>query len=547
MERSSSRFGALGTALVCALALAGCTDESPESTVAQTDDGVGDLPAGAAPSATADDAVPGPHFELVVGESYRSDPAPHSFEVERLEAFFGAALEPLQELPGLLERPVSVVYERCGEANAFHDRATDTITLCHELSEYAADLFGPLVRPDSNDPETDATMLESHVLFAMGFVLYHEVAHALDFQRGLPIVGNFESAMDSIATVIAVETGRYLYALGGAALFGREPTSLAGQHGGGLDRLGDIDCWAIGGEASVQAQFVDPGIASTFDYEGAGRDCEAEYARLSDTVRAWLPELARLEVGEGEGAADAFGSSPLSLRLGDRWLAATGADPVARRRLERLFANAFAPVEGVVRELAGRLEVIYEDCGTPTSSLDAAARTVTLCEELVEQAYGYVLDRHRSSTGLEPTPVEQSFYLQLAYDFLGFALYHEIGHLAHALGRVPDDEPLEGAADTIAGVLLVESGRGSDAYYAASILFNWPADLPGFHGDRNDRASDLFCLALGGDAALRTDPSVPASLIEQFIGTEPSCVDVYAERRERVRAWLGAGAAYRAR
>lgn len=71
---------------------------------------------------------------------------------------------------------------------------------------------------------------------------------ALDYRRDLPIVGNIESAVDSIATVIAVETNAPLHALAGAELSFDTPPSLAGRHGGGVDRAGDIHCWTIGGD-----------------------------------------------------------------------------------------------------------------------------------------------------------------------------------------------------------------------------------------------------------------------------------------------------------
>ena len=338
MERSRIRGGALVVALCTVAALGGCTEGSTTSPAdALPETSVRDEPVSGVPDlSVGDGAFAGPNFDFALGETYRTDVPMSGPTGERLEAFFRVALDPLQDLSGLLERPVSVRYERCGQANAFHDRATDTITLCHELSEYAAGLFEPLVDPASNDPDG---ILEGYVLVSMGFVLYHEIAHALDFQRDLPIVGNFESAMDSIATVIAVETGRYLYSLGGGALFGREATSLTGQHGGGLDRLGDINCWTLGGETLVESTLVDPELAETFDLRGGGARLRggvraaarhgpllgagAEPARARRVRSGWWRDVRRLAAGPALRRSVARGQRFPTRRRGGAWSASS--------------------------------------------------------------------------------------------------------------------------------------------------------------------------------------------------------------------------------
>ena len=344
------RLVAPGLVLFICSALTGCTESG--GTGASTAD-----PSGLETLTTpaSDDPVV-PNFAFAVGGAYQSAPDTSAEFVELVEQFFAGVLAPLQRLDGLMARTVSIVYERCGTANSFHDPATDTITLCHELSEYVHQLQLDYLGPAALDPQADAEQLTAQVLRTMAFVLYHEIGHALDYQRDLPLVGNVESGIDAIATVIAVETGQFLYPLGAVALFQSQPPSFTGQHGGGLDRSGDILCWTSGGEALSRTYYVDPFLAQTFDFEAANRDCIDEYAGQRDTVRGWLPGLARLNAGtfaSGEGREER--SSAFVLELGAAWLEqeGAGADPDTRERVRGLLENALAPlddaIEGLVR------------------------------------------------------------------------------------------------------------------------------------------------------------------------------------------------------
>ena len=436
-----------------------------------------------------------------------------------------------------MPRTVSIVYRRCGEANAFHDPASATITLCHELTEYVRALVDADADPGSNDPKGDRELREDLVLWAMTFVLYHEIGHALDSQRRLPIAGNVESAVDSIATVIAIETGQPLVAVMGAALFYDQPASLAGVHNGGDDRAGDILCWAAGGDPVVRTAFADPdiveitGVADVF--VDAGRDCADEYLGQQDTVRTWVPGLARLDaVPPGSGPDDPGTGATFRAILGEAWLQGPGSDSGTRVRMERLLADALAPLNDAVAGLPGPIDVVYDTCGQATSFHDAATGTITLCDELVAHAYDTLL---RIGDGSETT-TELSYLLQLSYDLLAYWLYHEAGHVLHAFGRLSETEDVESAADAVAAVLLVESGEGLTAFNATFPLYYQSAAQEAIHGPVGRRFDDLLCLVFGGDAALRS--SLDADRTERYITGERDCIAEYAERREAVRAWL---------
>ena len=534
---STRRAGAAGLVLGLCVALAGCTGSDGAGGAGGASSGAG--AADASQQATLPDdgasagTPPTSNFEFAVGEAYRNDRSTPVAFVARLERFFGAALAPLQRLPGLMPRTVSVVYDRCGSANAFHDEARATITLCHELSEYAYGLFVEGL-DDPQDPQAELETVTGYVLAAMAFVLYHEIGHALDAQLDLPIAGNEESAADAIATVIAVETGRFFDAVAGAALFAEQPASLAGAHADGEDRGGDIYCWTVGGEPAAGSPLGEAGTPDLF--AEVGRDCAAEYAGQRDTVRAWVPGLARLNGGAPGAPPDAgSGQSDFRLGFGPRWLAGSGADPAVRARVERLLADEIAPLADAVGGLPAPVDVLYDECGAPASSYDAGTRTIALCEELVAHAYEVL------SFGEVPeTVTEAAFTLQLAYDQLGFALYHEIGHVVHALGRLPGTENVESAADAIAVVLLVETGDALTAYFATAVVRLPPAEQAMPHGDARGRADDVLCLALGGDAALRE--TAPASLVERYVAGDRDCIAEYAARREQVREWLSPAA-----
>ena len=518
MKERPFRPVARGLAFGAWLALVGCGDDGVRKPPAE--DGAQSTTNG--PPA----APPSPNFRLLLGERYRSEVGTAS--ARNTEAFLEAALAPLERLPGLLPRTVSVVYDRCDRADAFHDGTADTITLCHELAEYALELFESA--STSQDPEERGDLASLQARSAVAFVLYHEIAHALDFQLELPVVGNLESAMDSIATVIAVETGQPLHSIAGAALVGHEPPSLADGHGDGVDRGGDIVCWTVGGDETARAQLLAPTVSDVF--ATVGRDCEAEYAALRDTVRAWLPGLARLEP---EGVAEPSADAALRFVPGPTWLQQEGADPATRRRVERLFADLFAPL-GAAAGLPGPIDVVYEICGEARSSYAVATRTLTLCRELVDHAYRYGVDLIDATTASE-----FAFAWSHAYDYLGFALYHELGHAldgSDAYGL----ESVELESDALAAVLLVESGNGVTVLDAALILAGDPPPAQrALHGgsgtEVGSRFDELLCLMIGGDAALRTSPQL-AELAARYAGEERDCVARYAERREEVRARL---------
>ena len=525
MERSSVRTGRAAVALAALAALAGCAGEGATGSPSGDDPRGG---GGAGPGAAGGSG--GPNFEIVIGDTWRAEADPVS--LARIEGFIAGALAPLDGLPGLLPRTVRVVYDRCGQANAFHDGFTATITICHELTEqalatFSAEDFGTAVEDPPPQLETNRNL----ALSAIGFTLYHEVAHALDFQRDLRVAGNLESAMDSIATVIAVETGRELYASAGAVLFSGQLPSLADRHGNGTDRAGDIGCWTLGGSTFAQAVTADPGVVDPF--AAAGRDCVGAYARQRAAVRAWLPGLARLDATDGR----ADGAPALRFEPGTSWLQGEGADPGTRDRVERFFADTFAPLAGASFGDGGPVAVVYDTCGEARSGHDPGTGTILLCSELLDHAYRYAVDFIDATDA-----AGYALALDQAYGSLAFSLYHELGHALDGPGGYGSPD-VERASDAMAAVLLVERGKWMTAYVEAlTLAFDPPPAQRELHGAAGigpgSRPDELLCLVVGGDAALRADPRFEF-LTKDYVADERGCVARYARARDAVRARLG--------
>ena len=197
-----------------------------------------------------------------------------------------------------LPKDIPVVTDDCGLANAFYvlELSAEELVAAQISEEFNGpvivmcwELFAETFTFFDNEVDDD---VEIALLFSLGaytHVLYHEVGHAVDQQLSLPIVGNTESAADSIATVLSIEEGNSLAPLTGALLFENSSDgSFGAVHPGGADRAGDLFCWALGGDQSLEEFF--PELVQIF--ANSGRDCASEYAELRDSVISLLPGVA---------------------------------------------------------------------------------------------------------------------------------------------------------------------------------------------------------------------------------------------------------------
>lgn len=102
------------------------------------------------------------------------------------------------DLNGALKLPKSLGlrYAECGEANAFYDPETRTISLCFELIEQLAEDFG---RHLDDDDELATAVAGAYI-----FIALHEVGHALVDVLELPITGREEDAVDQLSAWLLI-------------------------------------------------------------------------------------------------------------------------------------------------------------------------------------------------------------------------------------------------------------------------------------------------------------------------------------------------------
>ena len=202
--------------------------------------------------------------------------------VDYMELQLFAALSPLNEINGLLPRTMVVNYDECGFVNAFYQAATQSITICDEFVDSVIS-FWSTKQPD------DAINFTAR---SVNHVLYHEIGHALVDVLNIPSLGNSESVADGIAAVLAGETGRSFDAVISSEWLADSASSFAGIHINGVDRQGDIICWAAGSDSRI---LFNSSLASYIsEFLENGRDCVAFYEEQLSSVIALVPKFTAL-------------------------------------------------------------------------------------------------------------------------------------------------------------------------------------------------------------------------------------------------------------
>lgn len=172
-----------------------------------------------------------------------------------------------------LPRPARLSIGECGEANAFYDPDARRVLFCYEL-------LVELARLTAGQPNT-----EDLLSGAIGFILLHEVGHALIHGLQLPVVGREEDAADQFATLAFLEDPEGAQEIAGALIWlasqvrgNRRFTlaELADEHALSEQRLLNTLCWMYGrdpfGYVTVVASGALPG-------ERAAR-CGIEYTQM---------------------------------------------------------------------------------------------------------------------------------------------------------------------------------------------------------------------------------------------------------------------------
>lgn len=125
-----------------------------------------------------------------------------------------------QEIQGLMERtqsyeqltaginqvlslpePLTLNQMECGMVNAFYAPADRQIVMCYELVDYFLGLYAAEAAIDPNVPPPEISTAG-----ALGFVMLHELGHALIDMLDIPVFGKEEDAADQFATIILSKT-----------------------------------------------------------------------------------------------------------------------------------------------------------------------------------------------------------------------------------------------------------------------------------------------------------------------------------------------------
>lgn len=171
-----------------------------------------------------------------------------------------------------------------------YDPQTKTITLSYAFVNYEAAVLQrnfPALRTNTNELGRELAAVD-------GFILLHELGHALIDVFGLPVLGREEDAADSVATVFltgAVKNGSE-YAFDAAkffhALSARQrqlaPSDYWDAHSLDQQRAYSIVCWIAGSSAPAMRSVAVLGLLPTSRLAS----CPSEYRH---TVQSWVTLL----------------------------------------------------------------------------------------------------------------------------------------------------------------------------------------------------------------------------------------------------------------
>ncbi|GGJ53440.1 DUF4344 domain-containing metallopeptidase [Deinococcus roseus] len=178
---------------------------------------------------------------------------------------------------------VPVVMGQCDEANAFYSPEDQMLIVCYELVQE----FYDLTQQDSPETALDRTRE------ALGFVVYHELGHALIDLLELPIVGREEDVADQFAVMVLAtwDTEHLHMILEGADMFERsarvapaDEMAFWDEHSLHEQRYANFLCWAYGSNPQEYRIYLELAILS----ERRKSRCVNEYNQL---VHGWITLL----------------------------------------------------------------------------------------------------------------------------------------------------------------------------------------------------------------------------------------------------------------
>jgi hypothetical protein len=197
----------------------------------------------------------------------------------------------LAEINATLAFPqdIPVIFNECGEENAYYDPEAVEITMCYELIQKYAEVLG-------EEAETEAEF-EDEVIYAGFFTFMHELGHALVDQYQLPIVGREEDVVDSFAAIVLLEAGQEDAVVAGIDQFDLDAAEEAeldelaywDEHSLSEQRFYNIACLVYGSDPDAYADWVDEDWLP----EDRAERCPAEYDQASNSWSVLLEPYFR--------------------------------------------------------------------------------------------------------------------------------------------------------------------------------------------------------------------------------------------------------------
>src|ERR1700681_1285824 len=194
---------------------------------------------------------------------------------------------------------VTAALRECGAADAPYDSDKRRISICYELIDSLSDLFTADVTSEEGIQQAGIA-----VAGATLFIFFHEAGHALIRLDALPVTGRAEDAVDQLATLLLLESGRQgeKAALDGATTFlarekdAKSQAALAklafwSAHSLDQQRFTNVICWVYGKNPVEFQYLVEDGTLPA----ARAPQCPAEYEQMA---KAWDAMLAPYLKGE---------------------------------------------------------------------------------------------------------------------------------------------------------------------------------------------------------------------------------------------------------
>lgn len=176
---------------------------------------------------------------------------------------------------------IYVSFEDCDGPDAFYERETHQVTICHQLIDDYYDLFSRRVK--------DKDKLDEAVKGATASTFFHELGHALIDVWQLPTTGKEEDAADQLSTLVLInrtEHGEQM-ALDGALSFKLYANLEKGalkiywdEHSLDEQRFYDTICLIYGHDPEKYAYLIKDGELP----EERAEMCTEDYPKIA---RAW--------------------------------------------------------------------------------------------------------------------------------------------------------------------------------------------------------------------------------------------------------------------